>query len=287
MPSRSATGNPLDGDRLSDLRLRYPRPVPQPDLTAELRVASEAARAAAAIQMERYENVERIEFKSEKDVVTEVDHLSEEAILERISRAFPDDAFLAEESGETAGSTDERLWIIDPLDGTVNYANGIPFFAVSVALVIDGEPMLGVVVDPARHELFSAIAGGGAFLDGKPIHCGRKERLVDAVVHLGLPRSGFARQNTRFRKAVRIVRAMGSATLAMTYLANGRFDAYVQYQGLSTWDIAAAGVIAIEAGATLTSRQGNRWFGVGMPSKSIGIVGASPQFHADLLELLG
>ncbi len=262
--------------------------MPNTDLTRELQIASEAARKAGAIQMERYERLESITYKSEKDVVTEVDHLSEEAILEMIGRAFPDDAFLAEESGESgaSGLEADRIWVIDPLDGTVNYANGIPFFAVSIGLVIEGEPVLGVVLDPARGELFTATRGGGAFLDGRQIRNPRKERIGDAVVHLGLPRSGFARQNTEFRRAIRVVRAMGSATLGVTYLANGRFDAYVQYQGLSTWDICAAGVIAIEGGAILTSRLGNPWFDIGMPSKSIGIVGSSPQHHKTFLGML-
>jgi myo-inositol-1(or 4)-monophosphatase len=262
--------------------------VPDHDLTRELTIASEAARAAGAIQMQLYERLERVDFKSEKDVVTEADRLSEEAILEIIGRAFPDDGFLAEESGESGawGAAADRLWVIDPLDGTVNYANGIPFFAVSVGLVIAGEPVLGVVLDPARGELFSAASGGGAYLDGRPVHCADKERIVDTVVHLGLPGSGFARQTTDFRHTVRIVRSMGSATLGMTYLANGRFDAYVQYQGLSTWDICAAGVIALEGGAIVTSHLGNHWFDIGMPSKSIGIVAATPRHHQVFLRLL-
>jgi myo-inositol-1(or 4)-monophosphatase len=259
--------------------------VPDIDLARELQVASHAARAAGAIHIERYERLERIDHKSEKDVVTEVDHLSEEAILEIVRSDFPADAYLAEESG-VSGPQAERLWVIDPLDGTVNYANGLPFFAVSIALVIDGTPRLGVILDPLRDELFHAIAGGGAFLNGRPIHNPGKERIGDAVVHLGLPRSGFARQNTRYRRAVRITRQMGSAALSLTYVANGRFDAYVQWQGLSTWDICAAGLIASEGGAVVTSRLGNRWFDVGMPSRSIGIVAAMPQHHATYLEML-
>lgn len=259
--------------------------MPIPDLSRELHVASEAARTAGRIQMELYERLESIDFKSEKDVVTEADHLSEEAILDLVGRAFPEDAFLAEESGES-GTQAGRLWVIDPLDGTVNYANGIPFFAVSIALVIEGEPVLGVVLDPTRDELFSATRGGGAVLDGRPIHAADKDRVGDLVVHLGLPRSGFARQNTDFRRAVRIVRAMGSATLALTYLAKGRFDAYVQYAGLSTWDICAAGVIAIEGGAVVTSRAGDQWFDLGMAPKSIGIVAATPRHHATFLRML-
>lgn len=269
--------------------------VPSPNLDRELHVASDAARVAGRIQMERYERLESIVHKSEKDVVTEVDHLSEEAILEMIGAAFPGDAFLAEESGAsgasggpgTPGGELDRLWVIDPLDGTVNYANGIPFFAVSIGLVIAGEPVLGVVLDPTRDELFTAVRGSGAHLGGRRIHASDKQRIGDDVVHLGLPRSGFAHLNTRFREVVRIVRAMGSATLALTYVANGRFDAYVQWQGLSTWDICAAGVIAIEGGATLTSREGGRWFDVDMPTKSIGIVASVPQHHAAFMEMIG
>jgi len=259
--------------------------VPDIDLAYELQVASAAARAAGAIHVDRYERLERIVHKSEKDVVTEVDHLSEEAILRTIRAAFPGDAFLAEESG-VSGPQAQRLWVIDPLDGTVNYANGLPFFAVSIALVIDGEPRLGVVLDPLRDELFHALAGEGAYLDGERIHNPGKERIGDAVVHLGLPRSGFARQNTRYRRSVRITRSMGSAALSLAYVANGRFDAYVQWQGLSTWDICAAGLIAAEGGAVVTSRLGNRWFDLGMPGKSIGIVAAMPQHHAAYLEML-
>jgi len=259
--------------------------VPDEDLDYELTVAIDAARAAGVIHRDRYERLERIVHKSEKDVVTEVDHLSEAAIIRTIHAAFPDDGFLAEESG-ASGATEGRLWVIDPLDGTVNYANGIPFFAVSIGLVVDGEPVLGVVLDPVRDELFHALVGRGAYLDGRPIHNPGKERMGDAVVSLGLPRSGFARQNTRYRRAVRITRQMGSATLSLAYVANGRFDAYVQWQGLSTWDICAAGVIASEGGALVTSRLGNHWFDVGMPSRSIGIVAAMPAHHATYLEML-
>jgi myo-inositol-1(or 4)-monophosphatase len=259
--------------------------VSHPDLSHELRIACEAARQAAAIQMDRYERLERIDFKAEKDIVTEADHLSEAAISSTIAAAFPDDAFLGEETGESGPAAD-RIWIVDPLDGTVNYASGIPFFAVSIGLVVEGEPLLGVVMDPTRDEVFTAVRGGGAFLNDRPVHHGDKERLIDTVVHLGLPRSGFARQNARIRRAVRMVRAMGSATLALTYLANGRFDAYIQYQGLSTWDICAAGVIALEGGAMVTSRLGNHWFDVGMTPKTIGLLAASPRHHATFLELL-
>ena len=259
--------------------------MPELDLARELTVATEAARAAGAIQMELYERIDGVDYKSEKDVVTEADHRSEAAILERIGAAFPEDAFLAEESGES-GEQAQRQWVIDPLDGTVNYANGIPFFAVSIGLVIDDDPVLGVVYDPSRDELFTGVRGGGAFLDGRPIENPDKERLADGVVALGLPSSGFGRQYRDIRHHVRITRSMGSATLSLTYLANGRFDAYVQWSKLSVWDICAAGVIAIEGGAVVTSVLGNDWFSMGMPSKSIGICAATPRHHKKFIELI-
>jgi myo-inositol-1(or 4)-monophosphatase len=258
--------------------------VPHPDLSPELATAVEAARAAARIQMDLYERLESVDFKSEKDVVTEADHRSEEAILEIIGKAFPADAFLAEESGES-GRIADRLWVIDPLDGTVNYANGIPFFAVSIGLCIDGEPSLGVVLDPTRDELFTAVSGGGAFLNGRRIH-NPGRRLSDAVVSLGLPSRGFGQQYREIRKRVRITRAMGSATLSLTYVANGRFDVYAQWTKLSVWDICAAGVIAIEGGAVVSSVLGNVWFDVGMPPKSIGVAAAVPEHHQTILDLL-
>ena len=143
-----------------------------------------------------------------------------------------------------------------------------------------------MVYDPTRDELFTAVRGGGAYLNGRRIEHPVGKRIGDNVVSLGLPSSGFGRQYREMRKRVRITRAMGSATLSLTYLANGRFDAYVQWTKLSLWDICAAGVIALEGGAVVTSCLGNAWFDLGMPSKSIGIAAASPQHHKAYLDLL-
>lgn len=299
-------------------RVSYDRCVEALHLRRELDIAVAAARAAGRIQMERYERLEHIVHKSQKDVVTEVDHLSEEAILATIRAAFPRDSFLAEESGHSGplleaawaasgpGHAQERApaqerahalerapaqahsrtWVIDPLDGTVNYANGIPIFAVSIGLVIDGASSLGVVLDPARDEIFTALAGGGARLDGRPIHHSTKALMSDAVVSLALPPRGFARREQRIRRAIRVPRSIGSATLALAYVANGRFDAFIQLRGLSNWDICAAGLIASEAGALVTASDGGPWFDIGRPTRSFGIVAAAPAHHATFLEML-
>ena len=278
------------------------------DFDAELDVAVDAARRAGRIQMERYERLERIVHKSEHDVVTEVDDLSEELIIAAVRRAFPTDEFLAEESGRSGGkpsgsshgtssppdgaastpapSAADRLWIIDPLDGTVNYANGIPVFCVSIGLAVDGRPVVGVVHDPTRDEMFTAIAGRGAWLDGAPIHHPLKPRLADAVVSLSLPSVRFARREHRIHTSIRVSRNMGSAALQLAYVANGRFDAMVQYGGLSLWDVTAAGLIAQEAGAMVTGITGGPWFDMVGKSRAMGIVAGSPAHHATLMEML-
>ncbi|MEO8625561.1 MAG: inositol monophosphatase family protein, partial [Candidatus Limnocylindrales bacterium] len=251
----------------------------------ELQVAVDAARRAGRLQMERYERLERIVHKSEHDVVTEVDHLSEDLIIGAIRDAFPTDSFLAEESGhhaagnsaggESADKSVGRVWVIDPLDGTINYANGIPFFCTAIGLSVDGQAMVGVVYDPVRDELFSAIAGEGATLDGEPVRLPVKERLVDCVASLSLPRRGWAKRDIGVRRSIRVSRSMGSAALALTYLANGRFDLFIQSGGMSAWDICAAGVIAVEGGARLTTLDGSPWFDINKPTKSIGLLGAA------------
>lgn len=260
---------------------------------AELEFALSVAAAAGRLQMERYERVERVDFKSARDVVTEVDHLCEALILGAIREAYPADAILAEESGgharrdgSAATAPAGRTWVVDPLDGTVNYANGIPFFAVSVALVVDGHPIVGVVHDPSRRESFTAMAGGSATLNGHPIHCSDKDRLADFVISLGLSGRAVATRVRVVRKAIRIPRSMGSAALSLAYVANGRFDAFVQSVGLSTWDIAAAGLIAERSGATVTDLVGGPWFDLGREPRSIGVIAAPPAHHGPLLALV-
>jgi myo-inositol-1(or 4)-monophosphatase len=262
----------------------------------ELAIAIDAARRAGRLQMERYERLERIVHKSEHDVVTEVDEMSELLIISSIREAFPHDGFLAEESGQIdavppegesqVDPSEQRVWIIDPLDGTVNYANGIPVFCVSIGLVVGSLPVLGVIYDPVRDELFSAQWGFGARLDGSPIQHPAKEKLSDCVVSLALPPRGWSGRERKVRRKIRVSRVLGSAALALAYVGNGRFDAFVQAGGLSLWDICAAGLIASEGGAKLTTLDGKPWFDIKRASKSIGLVAAAPAHHRTLRELL-
>ncbi len=263
------------------------------DWSAELDFATEAARAAGAVLMDHYERLERIDHKSAKDVVTEADHLSERLILDAIRERFPADAILAEESGahaRTDGSPatapSGRTWVVDPLDGTVNYANGIPFFCVSVALVDDGWPVVGVVLDPARDELFSASVDGPACLDGSPVRVSVKDRLGDFVIAMALGGRRAATRSRSVRKRVRVSRSMGAAALSLAYVSNGRFDAFVQSSGLSVWDVAAAGLIAERAGARLTDLEGGPWFDLGRSTRSLGVLAAPVDHQAELLTLV-
>lgn len=270
-----------------------PPPTPSRRFVVEATFAREVAVRAGELLMDHYERVERVDYKSARDIVTEVDHLSEALIVEAIRTAFPTDGILAEESGAVdrgdgspATAAGGRTWVVDPLDGTVNYANGIPFFCVSVALVVDGTPAVGVVHDPCRGETFEAACDGPATLDGRPIRTSTKERLSDFVVSLALGGRGVAGRLRTIRRAIRIPRSMGSAALSLAYVGNGRFDAFVQSSGLSVWDVAAAGLVAERGGARLTNPEGGPWFDLGAAPKSFGLVAAPPEHHAAILALV-
>jgi len=269
---------------------------------AELAFAIDAAEAAGRVLMDRYERLERVTYKSARDVVTEADHLSEELVIRAIRERFPGDAILAEESGSHDGragaanggagataaataSTVGRAWVIDPLDGTVNYANGLPMFCVSIGFVVDGRPAAGVVLDPTRNERYAATADGPATLNGRPIRVSTKDQLIDYVISLALAGRSVSSRARAIRKAVRVPRSMGSASLGLAYVANGRFDAFVQESGLSAWDIAAAGLIAERAGATVTAFDGSRWYDQARSTRTSGLIAAPPAFQARLLAL--
>lgn len=260
--------------------------------TDELLFATDLARRAGQILTKSYERLERIDYKSKRDVVTDADYASEHLIIGAIRAAYPDDAILAEESGEHAGALREdgshsgRTWVIDPLDGTVNYANGIPFYCVSIGLVIDQQPTVGVVLDPARGDLYSATADGPARLGDKQIRASRKEALSDYVVSLAVIGRGGLMRERRIAPLIRIHRRMGSAALALAYVSNGRFDAYVQNGGLSLWDVAAAGLIAQRAGAIVTSLAGGPWWTPGTRGPRNSVVAAPRAQHGALLDLL-
>ncbi len=271
--------------------------VPAPELASaladELAFALDLAARAGIVLMDHYERLEQINHKSARDVVTEADHLSEALILEAIRARYPDDAILAEETGEHRAIKGEaptsgrgRVWIVDPLDGTVNYANGLPVFCVSIGLVIDGVPAVGVILDPTRADVFAATADGPSTLNGRPVRASEKEKLSDYVISMALNGRAATSRARHVRKAIRISRNMGSAALALAYVANGRFDAFIQQGGLSSWDVAAAGLIAERGGARVTAMSGGPWFDLARGPRSIGILAAPPAHHDSLLKLI-
>ena len=174
---------------------------------------------------------------------------------------------------------------MDPLDGTINYANGIPYFCVSVGLVVDGRPAVGAVCDPMRGETYWATADGPAMLGDRVVHASAKDKLTDCVISLSLGGRAVATRGRAVRRAVRASRNTGSAALALAYVANGRFDAFLQSGGMSAWDVAAAGLIAERGGAVVTDGDGGTWFDVDKATRAFGIVAAPPAHHAELLRL--
>ncbi|MDH4307410.1 MAG: inositol monophosphatase [Acidimicrobiia bacterium] len=222
-------------------------------MSTDLDVAIEAARAGAAVVKAGFGRPHEPDFKSSAvDPVTETDRASEAAILDVIGRRCPRDATLSEESGG-AGWDGARVWIADPLDGTVNFLHGFPHVAVSVALWDDGAPVAAAVIDPIRGEEFTAAAGAGAFLNGVPISVSTRSELGGSLIVTGFPydRADRAQQYTdvvaRVLRRCQGVRRTGSAALDMCYVAAGRFDAYWEY-GIAAWDAAAALLLVTEAG---------------------------------------
>ena len=258
----------------------------------ELAFTTDLARRAGVVLTDSYERLERIDYKSKRDVVTDADYASERLVIDAIRARYPGDAILAEESGEHAGvlrddgSHNGRTWVIDPLDGTVNYANGIPYYCVSIGLVVDDVPTVGVVFDPARDDMYAATVDGPATLDGQEIVTSSKESLSDYVVSLAvIGRGGLARER-KIAPLIRIHRRMGSAALALVYVANGRFDAFVQNGGLSPWDVAAAGLIAERSGATVTDVAGGPWWNPRLRGPRTSVVAAPAAQHRAILDLL-
>jgi len=225
-----------------------------------LEVALEAARRAGGVLRDGFGARHRIEYKGEVDLVTETDGRAEEVIREVLLGAFPTYGVLGEEGGETSGEEDAR-WIVDPIDGTTNFAHGFPMFAVSIALEKAGEVVLGVVHDPINEETFVAERGKGARLNGAGIGVSEAEELVRALVVTGFP---YDREEVpaavdlfgRFATRAQDMRRLGSAALDLCYVAAGRLDAYYE-RGIHAWDVAAAGLILEEAGGTTTDYQGH------------------------------
>ena len=226
----------------------------------DLDVAVDAAAAGATVVRAGFGETSGLTFKGRFNPVTATDEASERSVLGVIARHRPDDAVLAEESGGSGDSG--RRWIVDPLDGTVNFVHGIPQIAVSVALYDGDVALAGVIHDPLRQEVFSAAAGRGAFLNGKPIRVSGAGSLESAVVATGFPydhgayADGYARTLGAVLGHVNGVRRFGSAALDLAWVACGRYEAYWEL-GIAPWDQAAGLLLVREAGGRVTDPSGN------------------------------
>jgi myo-inositol-1(or 4)-monophosphatase len=252
----------------------------------ERRVAIDAARAAGRLLRDELSGARHIAYKgSPTNLVTEMDQRAEALILERIRRAFPDDAILAEEQGAATGRSGRR-WIVDPLDGTTNYAHGLPLFGVSIALESARRLVLGVVYDPARDELFVAERGGGATLNGEPIRVSECGRLDQSLLVTGFPYDIRTTADTNLPEYAALslrtlaVRRFGSAALDLSYVAAGRLEAFWELT-LGPWDMAAGGLIVLEAGGQVTDVRGGPW-----RLEGPGVLASNGRIHAQVLTAL-
>jgi myo-inositol-1(or 4)-monophosphatase len=254
-------------------------------LVRELEVAVAAAETAGEVLRSGFGREQTVKYKGKVDLVTEVDERAEAVIGELLRGAFPGYGMLAEEGGRRLGEGDSR-WIVDPLDGTTNYAHGLPIFAVSIALERAGEVVLGVVHDPMRGETYVAERGGGATLNGEPIRVSDTDEPIRALLVTGFPydRSDMGTAVELFGRLTELtqgVRRLGAAALDLCYVAAGRLDAYYE-KGLHAWDVAAGSLILKEAGGRITDYRGRE-----LDLEGREIVASNGLLHPVLLEAIG
>ncbi|MSR24156.1 MAG: inositol monophosphatase [Nitrospiraceae bacterium] len=248
-------------------------------------VAVEAARQAGAILSEYAKNGFRVEHKDALNLVTDADTHSEQAIVDAIGLAFPDHETLAEERGQ-AGKKSPYKWIIDPLDGTTNFAHGFPAYAVSIGVEYQGRCVLGVVFDPTRQEMFVGEAGGGATLNGRPIHVSRTPKLDGALLVTGFAYDiRVSKQNNldhfaNFALRAQGMRRMGAAAIDLCYVACGRFDDFWELK-LNPWDTAAGSLMVAEAGGYMSDFKGGPFSIYG-----IELLASNSLIHHEMVEVL-
>ncbi|MBF0308519.1 MAG: inositol monophosphatase [Magnetococcales bacterium] len=253
-----------------------------------INIATKAARQGGRLAMQFFHNVHQLEVRTKlgSDLVTNADIAVEREILSCLRRAYPEYGVLAEESGGARIGTQGRIWVVDPIDGTNNFAHGIPHFAISIALLQDGEPVIGVVHNPVLDEIFCAERGGGAFLDNRRMRVSSLESMSQALLATGFPFRNKERLDgylTSFRAlfhSCQSVRRAGSAALDMAYVASGRLDGFWE-PNLSPWDIAAGILLVQESGGFVTDFHGGN-----SCLRSGNVLCGSPMVHRRMLELL-
>lgn len=254
----------------------------------ELQTAIEAARTAAEL-INSYKSSEDLEirFKAKNDLVTDADLASEKKILSIIRKRYPGDQVLAEETAQKQELPGGRVWIVDPIDGTTNFAHGFPIYCVSIGLWEDGEPAVGVVLEVNGDELFTAERGEGAFLNNRRINVSSEEKYQQALLATGFPyrdQSMMAEYLQLFRlflEECQAIRRPGSAAYDMCCVAAGRFDGFYEY-ALNPWDVAAASLIIREAGGMVSDWTGGDGWLFGKR-----IICGNPALHRYLLNRIG
>ncbi len=255
------------------------------DIGKAAEAAIRLARAAGEIQRAKYETNVKVELKGSINLVTEVDVECERLITAALRGEFPEHNVVAEEGTDTSTGSG-YTWYVDPLDGTTNYAHGVPVFGPSIALVKDGEPLAGAVYDPMRDEMFSAVKGEGAYLNGKRMKVSATARLEGAVLATGFPyeiktlKANNMENFNRVAPQCRAIRRCGAAAIDLAWTARGRFDGFWE-QYLYAWDMAAGALMVTEAGGVITDMKGNKLDLLGKH-----ICAATPGIHANLLKLL-
>lgn len=256
-------------------------------LNQYLKTAEKAAHLAGKLILE-YRGSAVISEKSVNNLVTEADYKAQEAIIKTIRESYPDHSIIAEEKDLTAKKDAEHLWIIDPLDGTNNFAHNIPHYCVSIAYASFGQVMAGVVFDPERKEMFTAVQNEGAYLNEKSIRVSKAMSLQEAVIATGFyyDRGSMMRKTLDsieklFENNIHGMRRFGSAALDLCWVACGRFDAYFEYN-LSVWDFAAGMLLIEEAGGIINDHSGDK-----ISLNSTGIAVSNSRFHDQFLDIVG
>ena len=252
-----------------------------------LNIAVKAAREAGRIINKGSNDVGALKVQSKdfNDFVSEIDHAAEQAIIDTLKYAYPDHGFLGEESGDTNQESD-NIWIIDPLDGTTNFLHNFPQYCVSIALQQKGVLTQAVIYDPVRNDLFTATKGRGAFLNDKRIRVANRAKLQASLISTGFPFRDFTHLDTYLAmlkdmiKNTTGIRRPGSAALDLAYVAAGYTDGFFEI-GLSSWDIAAGGLLVQEAGGMVGDFEGNEsWLRTG------NIVAGNAKVFAQMLQVL-
>jgi myo-inositol-1(or 4)-monophosphatase len=255
------------------------------DLNEALDFAVATVREAGQVLRDYYRNGVTVKYKGEIDLITEADHASEALILNRIRSAYPDCAILSEESGASANAS-AAVWIADPLDGTTNFAHGLPIFSVTLALRVNGVIAVGATYDPIYDELYTAQRGRGAYLNGERLHVSAVPALDKALLVTGFPYdrrtnpNNNIKQFTDFSLRAQGVLRLGSAALDLAAVAAGRLDGYWEF-GINPWDIAAGVLLVSEAGGQVTLPGGSP-----LDLFARQIVASNGLIHAAVLEVL-